>query len=468
MRRFLTMIPVTAAAVTAFAVLGWPSAAGAATLPDCLASHHVCVSSSSGRAVLTQGEQDQLEQQIGGSSIYLVVASAGKAGYGNAMDQIISALSARHDAFAVGFLDSGQRHFGAYSQGLLPSGDAARIATRVVSQHKADGDEFAALEQFVRDARHDEAPGAGGGSAAGGGGTGALAVAGIIAGILVLLAAGAYLFAGRPRRKRRERELAVQLAEAKAAAQEDLLALNEAITGHGDDDAITGSPDAAGELTAALNAYERGTRALDAARVPGGMTAVSKAVAEGRYRLACAAALAEGGERPARRPMCFFDPRHGMSADDVSWAPPDGRPSRDVAACTGCRRVIELGDQPAMRTVQDRSGARVAYADAGLAPSYWSGFGYSDDMLTGFLLGEAVSSRPEVIVDGNGYDGDPGYEDGGYGDRDDNGADGDFGGGDFGSSGGDGDFGGGGFGGTDDFGGGDFTDPGGDFGGGGF
>jgi hypothetical protein len=153
--------------------------------------------------------------------------------------------------------------------------------------------------------------------------------------------------------------------------------------------------------------------------------------------------------------MCFFDPRHGMSVADVSWAPPDGGPSRDVAVCVDCERIINRGGQPEMRTVQDRSGSRIVYVNSGFAPAYWGGFGYGGPMLTGFLLGEALAAPPVIINDyGYGY----GYGDAGY-----------FGGGDFGGgdSGGN-DFGGGDFGGGDsggnDFGGGDFG--GGDFGGG--
>ena len=43
------------------------------------------------------------------------------------------------------------------------------------------------------------------------------------------------------------------------------------------------------------------------------MGAVSRAIAEGQYHLACAEALAAGQPQPERRPSCFFDPRHGMS-----------------------------------------------------------------------------------------------------------------------------------------------------------
>jgi hypothetical protein len=38
------------------------------------------------------------------------------------MNQIVSALSGQ-PRFTVGFMDSQLRHFGAYSKGMLPSGD---------------------------------------------------------------------------------------------------------------------------------------------------------------------------------------------------------------------------------------------------------------------------------------------------------------------------------------------------------
>jgi hypothetical protein len=267
----------------------------------------------------------------------------------------------------------------------------------------------------------------------------------------------------RPRRKRRRLEAEQQLKEAKLAAQDDLIALNARITDHSNDVTIVGNAEAAAEQAAALDAYERGTRALDAARKPADMGAVSRAIAEGQYRLACAEAVAQGQPKPPRRPMCFFDPRHGMSVADVSWAPPYGGPSRTVAACIDCERIVERGDQPVMRTVQDRSGDRVAYVNSGFAPAYWGGFGYGGPMLTGFLLGEALGgpglfgyNSPTYV---NNYYGDSGYGGGDYGGGDFGG--GDFGGGDFGGGGGDsfggGDFGGGDFGGGDsNFGGGDF------------
>lgn len=415
------------------------SGAKAASLPDCLASHHVCVASDA-RGLVSQSQQAQLEQQIGNDDIYLVVANAGSPGYASAMDKIINALSAHNDKYAVGFLDSGSKHFGAYNQGVLPDQGAANIATQVVKDHQADKNTFAAMEEFVRDVQQQAGSAAGGGTSSGTGSGQPHSYSGLIViGVIVLLIGGGYFGLVRPRRIRRRRELQQQLKEAKAAAQEDLLALNTAITDHGNDVTIASSQEAAAEQAAALDAYDRGSRALDAARTPAQMGAVSRSIAEGRYRLACAEALAKGEPKPDRRPMCFFDPRHGMSVADVSWAPPDGRPARDVAACVDCQRLIERGDQPEMRTVENRTGQRVVYADAGFAPSYWGGFGYGGAMLGGFLLGELLATPPVFGPGGYGFDG--GNFDGGNFGGGDFGGGGGFGGGDFGG----GDFGGGGF-----------------------
>jgi hypothetical protein len=422
----------------------------ASTLPQCLANQHVCVSAD-GRALVTASQQAALEQQIGSADIYLVVAAAGASGYNTAMQQLISGLSGSHSQFVVGFLASGQRHFGAYNQGVLPSGGASSIATTVVKQHKADGDIFAALQKFVQDVKKQA------GSPVSGNGVGAAPSShgvsgGLIAvGVIIVAALGGFFLFLRPRRQRKQQEQREQLAEAQAVAQDDLIALNKAITDHDHDVSIASSPDAVAEQAAALDAYERGTRALDAARRPADMGAVSRSIAEGRYRLACAEAVAHGDPKPGRRPMCFFDPRHGMSVADVSWAPPDGGPSRDVAVCVDCERIINRGDQPEMRTVQDRSGSRVVYVNSGFAPAYWGGFGYGGPMLTGFLLGEALATPPVIINDyGYGYGGGGGD----FGGGDFGGGGGDFGGGDFGSDGDN--FGGGDFGGSDNSGGGDF------------
>jgi uncharacterized membrane protein YgcG len=442
-RKLLALGVNMLAALMLFPLLLSPSPASASTLTDCLAQQHVCVASD-GRGLISQSQEADLERQIGGDPIYLVVAAPGSAGYDSAMNKIISALNG-HPQFTVGFLDSQQKHFGAYNKGMLPSGGAAGIATSVVKQHQADQDIFAALTDFITDVQREASTGAGPGpaGAAASAPSHALRNVLIVVGVVAVVAALGIFFIARPVRQRRQQEL----KEAKLAAQDDLIALSTRLTDQDTDVAIRDNPEAAQEQAAALGAYERGTAALDAARRPQDMGAVSRAIAEGQYHLASAEALAAGQPRPDRRPPCFFDPRHGMSVTDAYWTPPDGGPGRLVPVCSADAHKLERGIEPEMRKVEVH-GTPVNYVNAGFAPAYWGGYGFGPGLFTGFLLGE-VLSPPVVYADG--------YPGGG-----------DYGGGDFGGSNG-GDFGGGDFGGGDygggDFGGGDFG--GGDFGGGG-
>ena len=426
-------LSVTAAgAATVSGAAGVSSAAGvsgaasADTLGSCLAGHSVCVAADA-RSALSVSQQDQLEQQIGSEPIYIVVAASGTSGYNAAMDQLINDLSS-HQQFVVGFYDVRTDHFGAYNRGVLADNEAAQLATTAVQDHQ--NDPAAALTEFVTSVKSKAGSASTTGSGSSSSGAwiavviviGVLLIAGLLVGLLII----------RPRRARRARDL----KDAKAAAQDDLLALNQQITDRDSDVAIQQHPDAAAEQAAALAAYERGTAALDAARKPQDMLLVSRNIAEAQYRLAAAEALAHGQPRPDRRPSCFFDPRHGMSVADVAWTPPDGGPTREVPVCADDLHKIERGVEPQMRTVrQTGSQAPVYYANAGFAPAYWGGYGYGPDLFTGFLLGSALSGG---WGGGYGWGGGPGWGGGGNG--------GDFGGGDFGGGDnfGGGDFGGGG------------------------
>jgi uncharacterized membrane protein YgcG len=446
MKRILALGVSALAALLLFLVLLSPSPASASTLTDCLAQQHVCVARD-GRSLVSQSQEADLERQIGGDPIYLVVAAPGSAGYDSAMNQIISALNG-HPQFTVGFLDSQRKHFGAYNKGMLPSGGAADIATSVVQQHRADQDIFAALTDFVTDVQREASSGSSSGTGSAGAPAGApshtLRNVLIVVGVIAVLAGLGIFFIGRPIRRRRQQEL----KEAKLAAQDDLIALSTRLTDQDTDVAVRSNPEAAQEQAAALSAYERGTAALDAARRVQDMGAVSRAIAEGQYHLASAEALAAGQPRPERRPPCFFDPRHGMSVTDAYWTPPDGGPGRLVPVCSADAHKLEWGIEPEMRQVEVH-GTPVNYVNAGFAPAYWGGYGFGPGLFTGFLLGELLSP-PVVYADGYPGGGDYGGGDFGGGDGD---GGGDFGGGNFGG----GDYGGGDFGGGDFGGGGDFS-----------
>ncbi len=253
----------------------------------------------------------------------------------------------------------------------------------------------------------------------------------ITLGVIAFVAAFGFFLIARPVRERRRREF----REARSAAQDDLIALSDSLTSHHSDVTIQSNPEAAEEQAGALTAYERGTAALDSARGAQDMGAVSRAIAEGQYRLACAEALAAGRRRPDRRPSCFFDPRHGMSLSAEYWTPAEGGQGRDVPVCAACAHKLERGIEPDMRRVTDR-GRPVSYVNAGFAPSYWGGFGLGPGLFAGFLLGEALMPYGG-FADGF-YPGDADYSGADYSGADYSGADfggADFGGGDF--SGGD-------------------------------
>jgi hypothetical protein len=422
---------------------------------------------SNGRAILSEEDQSLLEEMIGRDHTYLVIASSGPKSYDDAMRQIIGVLDKHNPEYAVGFLDTDGKHFGAYNRGILPERGAASIATRVVKEFAGETDLVLALIDFVTEVHaavieelaagaaledtQGVVPDASPGGAPVGiqqprdrGGLLGFAVVGVVV-VATLLA---WIL---PARRRRQR----QLADTKSAAQDDLIALSSAITELDIDVLVQNQPEAAQKQAAALGCYERGTNALDSARRPGDMRTVGLAIAEGQYHLACAKALGEGKPRPERRPPCFFDPRHGMSVRDVGWTPTEGGAARDVPACATCAHQVDEGIQPDMRQVEV-AGSPVRYLESRVAPGYWGGYyGYGGggyELFTGFLLGQALAPHaPASSLSGFGGGNFAGAGGGDSGS-------GDFGGGDFGDSGG-GDFGGGDSGGGDsgggDFGGGD-------------
>lgn len=156
-----------------------------------------------------------------------------------------------------------------------------------------------------------------------------------------------------------------------ATAREDALSLRRAI-----DRFRRLVPDGTDpDLAAAIHASASAGVILDAARTSASLPLISPAVAEGWYRLARAQARAAGRPLPERRPMCYFDSRHGMAVTDVTWKHWDGRTTMVIDLCAGCWRLLELhGQQPYMRMVEDEPGSWVAYINARTAPEYWAAF----------------------------------------------------------------------------------------------
>jgi hypothetical protein len=320
------------------------------------------------------------------------------------------------------------------------------LADQAFNGHGTDLD--AILSQWVDavSAAAKDEPAAQSGGGGGGIGIGTIAVL-----VALLAGGGALIFSSRRRRREREAERQRELEEVRSVANEDLVALSDDIRALDLDTSMPDAdPEAVRHYTEAVNQYQKAAGALDRARRTEELAPVSAALEAGRYEMAATKAILEGRPVPERRPPCFFDPRHGPSAEDVEWAPPGGAP-RMVPACAADAQRIRDGLEPQTREVAGVGGRMTPYWNA---PGYygpWAG-GYfggfpMGGLFTGLLLGSFLGGGwgSPVYVDAGGAD--AGGGDGG----------GDFGGGDFGGGGdwGGGDFGGGDFGGGD-FGGGDF------------
>ena len=265
--------------------------------------------------------------------------------------------------------------------------------------------------------------------------------------ILVLLAAGgvgAFIFVSRRRKQRKAREL----TELKESVYEDVTRLGEDISAlnlNVMDPNL--DPAAREDYQKAIDSYDKAKSAVDTAQRPEDMRQVTTALEDGRYFMTAVRARVDGRPVPERRAPCFFNPQHGPSVQDVSWAPPGGAP-RSVPACAADAQRVLSGEAPDARMVSV-GGYQRPYWDAGpayapYAGGYYSGFG-GGDMLSGILIGTALGS-----MFGGGFGG--GWGGGGYGGGYEGGGGGDFGGGDSGFDIGGGDF--GGFDGGGDFGGG--------------
>ena len=135
-----------------------------------------------------------------------------------------------------------------------------------------------------------------------------------------------------------------------------------------------------------------------------------------------------GRTPPERRSPCFFDPRHGPSSRDVSWAPRGGT-TRDVPACEADAQRVERGEQPSTRYVE-RDGHRVPFYEAGpaFAPFY---SGFFPGLLIGSMVAGGWDNPTPSDYSGSSWSGGGDFGGGGGGDFGGGGGGGDFGGGSF-------------------------------------
>jgi hypothetical protein len=324
------------------------------------------------------------------------------------------------------------RHFRAGNEGVLPPGTAGRLATEALDAHRGDGVAATLLDFVDRVAAEQQnggaASGGGDGSEPGRGG-------GILIGLLVLGAIGLIVF----RAVRSRRRAQAELAEVKAAAHDDLIALADDVQKL--EQPVESNAPAKQEYEAALTNYEQASGAYDRATRTKQLEGVASALEEGRYHMTAAEALLAGRKPPERRAPCFFDPRHGPSTRDVEWAPPGGAP-RAVPACEADAQAVERGLEPASRQVV-AGGRTVPYWNA---PPYfgpWAGgyfmpfggMGFLSGLFVGELLGGAYGGWGYGSWSGSGNSGGFGSWGEGSGGSDFGGGM-DFGGGDFGGGGG--------------------------------
>ncbi len=162
----------------------------------------------------------------------------------------------------------------------------------------------------------------------------------------------------------------------------------------------------------ALDAYESAKIAGDNIDHPDDIRHITEILEDGRYAMACVRARVNGEPLPTRRPPCFFDPRHGLSVENVPYTPPGGT-ERDVPACALDAERVKVGAEPDVRKVMV-GARRVPYWQGGpayqpYARGYFGSFGPMDWMFMGFLfgggfdgLGEAIGGIGEGIGEGIG------------------------------------------------------------------
>jgi len=234
-------------------------------------------------------------------------------------------------------------------------------------------------------------------------------------GLLVVVAviAGVVMIAGRSRKARELTRKNAELEPVKKLAFEDITALGVELqeldlelAGHELDAGMNS------DYQRALDAYESAKTAGDTISEPEHIKHVTEILEDGRYAIACVRARVAGEPLPTRRPPCFFDPRHGLSVQDVAYTPPGGA-RRDVPACALDAERVEAGAEPDIRQVMVGS-RRVPYWQGGrayqpYAAGYFGAFGPMEWMFMGMLFSggfEVMGGLAEGIGDGLGSIGD--------------------------------------------------------------
>src|SRR4051812_5912670 len=223
--------------------------------------------------------------------------------------------------------------------------------------------------------------------------------------VLVLLAVAAFVVVRRRSKQAADERAAAELAPVKKLAFEDVTALGVDLQDL--DLELAGRRldlGANADYQRALDTYEAAKSAADRIERPEQVQDVTKILDDGRYAIACVRARVAGDALPQRRPPCFFDPRHGLSVEDVSYAPVGGA-DRQVPACALDAERVKAGAEPDARQVMVGT-QRVPYWQGGgayrpYAAGYFGAFGPMDWIFMGFMF-EGFGGFGDGLGDGFG------------------------------------------------------------------
>ncbi|MGW4735955.1 hypothetical protein ACWEQC_43620 [Streptomyces shenzhenensis] len=423
-------------AMTAFAP-GATAATGVSTIADALRKSPVYVDPAAGGQLSTVDARALTDRiETSGKPVFIAVLPAGYPTRNLFTD--LRTATGITGLYAVRLGD----RFDARADSSVLSRTAVRNLVTSV-QGESAGTQLTDFTDRAVATMHGRAPSSWGSS---GGGTSTTALI-TTAAVLVAGGLGAYTLVRRSRRHH-EQEQRAALERLRVVVDEDITAFGEELDRLDFHPAEAGADDAMrADYERALDAYEQAKQYMAEARRPEDVRAVTRTLEDGRFSLVQLSARRAGRPLPARRPPCFFDPRHGPSVTDAGWTPPGGA-AREVPVCAADATRLADGRDPAVREVDTDQGRR-PYWDAGPVYGPWAGGYFGGGILPGLLVGTLLGSAmatPAYAADyGTGY-GDFGA--GGYQGGDMSGADfdpddfgGGFGGGGFDSGGG---FGGGG------------------------
>jgi hypothetical protein len=232
---------------------------------------------------------------------------------------------------------------------------------------------------------------------------------GVIVLVLVLAAVVAFVVVRRRNRQLAAERAVRELEPVKKLAFEDVTALGVELQAL--DLELAGRELDAGanaDYQRALDAYEAAKTAADRIERPQQVQDVTKILDDGRYAIACVQARVAGEPLPQRRPPCFFDPRHGLSVEDVTYAPAGGT-ERQVPACALDAERVKAGAEPDVRQVMVGT-QRVPYWQGGpayrpYAAGYFGGFGPLDWLFMGLMfegLGDGLGALAGGLGEGMG------------------------------------------------------------------